>query len=97
MIITILAALCVAFAASASGFTDDLPSAADGLNVMLKQPARQDTSWKGPYLEKEPRDAWGQPLVYVYPGKHNTDSFDIVSAGPDHVPGKASAHIRSIW
>ena len=65
----------------------DLPSAADGLNVLLKKPARQDASWKGPYLENEPRDAWGQPLVYVYPGKHNADSFDVVSPGPDHVPG----------
>lgn len=65
----------------------DLPSAAEGLNVLLKQPARQDASWKGPYLEKEPRDAWGQPLVYVSPGKHNADSFDIVSAGPDHISG----------
>lgn len=65
----------------------DFPSAAEGLNVLVKQPAKQDPSWKGPYLEKEPRDAWGQPLSYVYPGKHNVDSFDIMSAGPDRVAG----------
>lgn len=67
----------------------DLPSAADGLSVLLKQPSRPDTSWKGPYLEKAPRDAWGHPIVYTSPGKHNTDSFDISSPGPDHILGSA--------
>jgi general secretion pathway protein G len=65
----------------------DFPSAADGLTVLIKQPARPDASWKGPYLEQEPKDAWGQPLVYSFPGKHNTDSFDVSSAGLDHVHG----------
>lgn len=65
----------------------DLPTVADGLDILIKQPASQDASWKGPYLDKEPQDAWGQPMFYVYPGKHNTDSFDISSAGPDHIAG----------
>jgi general secretion pathway protein G len=53
----------------------------------LKKPARPDASWKGPYLEQEPKDAWGQPLAYTFPGKHNVDSFDVSSAGIDHVHG----------
>ncbi len=65
----------------------DFPTAADGLSVLLKQPGRPDASWKGPYLEQEPKDAWGQPLVYAFPGKHNADIFDVSSAGPDHVHG----------
>jgi general secretion pathway protein G len=65
----------------------DFPSAADGLTVLIKKPTRADASWKGPYLEQEPKDAWGQSLVYTYPGKHNADSFDVSSAGPDHVHG----------
>lgn len=67
----------------------DLPSGTDGLSVLLKQPSRPDASWKGPYLEKEPRDAWGHPIVYSYPGKHNAGSFDICSSGPDHILGSA--------
>lgn len=65
----------------------DLPSASDGLSVLLKQPGRPDASWKGPYLEKQPLDAWGQPLIYVFPGKRNPENFDVSSAGPDHVHG----------
>ncbi len=65
----------------------DFPSAADGLTVLLKKPARSDASWKGPYLEQEPKDAWGQPLIYTFPGKHNLEGFDVSSAGPDHVHG----------
>lgn len=67
----------------------ELPSASDGLTVLLRRPARPDPLWKGPYLEQEPRDAWGQPLVYACPGKRNMDSFDISSAGPDHIHGSA--------
>ncbi len=65
----------------------DFPTTADGLNVLLRRPTRPDSAWKGPYLEKEPRDAWGQPLVYAFPGRFNADGFDISSAGPDHVHG----------
>ncbi len=65
----------------------DFPSTTDGLAVLLKKPARPDASWKGPYLEQEPKDAWGQPLAYTFPGKHNVDSFDVSSAGIDHVHG----------
>lgn len=65
----------------------DFPSTTDGLMILLKKPARPDAAWKGPYLEQEPKDAWGQPLAYTFPGKHNVDSFDVSSAGPDHVHG----------
>ena len=65
----------------------DFPSTTDGLAVLLKKPSRPDTAWKGPYLEQEPKDAWGQPLAYAFPGKHNVESFDVSSSGPDHVHG----------
>jgi general secretion pathway protein G len=67
----------------------DFPSTADGLTVLLKKPARTDKAWKGPYLEQEPRDAWGLPFVYTFPGKRNRESFDISSPGPDHQHGTA--------
>jgi|GEM_PF-775383 len=28
-------------------------------------------------------DAWGNPLIYICPGIHNKNSFDIISRGPD--------------
>lgn len=41
------------------------------------------TNWKGPYLKKKPLDPWGRPYVYVYPGEHNEDSYDLSSNGKD--------------
>ena len=43
-------------------------------------------NWHGPYLDKLPMDQWGHPYVYNYPGKHDTNGYDLFSAGPD---GKA--------
>ena len=36
---------------------------------------------------KDPVDAWGQPLSFKCPGEHNTDGADIVSKGKDHQEG----------
>lgn len=65
----------------------DFPSDSDGLVVLIRQPSKSDPAWKGPYLEQEPKDAWGQVFVYKYPGTKNADSYDISSAGPDHIHG----------
>ncbi len=40
-------------------------------------------NWHGPYLEKVPSDPWGNAYAYSYPGKHNANSFDLSSVGPD--------------
>ena len=32
-------------------------------------------------------DPWGNPYIYYYPGKHNPDSYDLLSAGPDGKEG----------
>lgn len=63
------------------------PSTAEGLAVLISKPDQRDPKWRGPYLEEPPRDAWGTPLKYSYPGQHHQDSFDISSAGPDGVSG----------
>jgi general secretion pathway protein G len=39
------------------------------------------------YLTKEPKDEWGQPLVFVCPGQHNPDGADVSSKGPDKTEG----------
>lgn len=40
-----------------------------------------------PLAGERPRDAWGNELIYWYPGTYNTQSFDLASAGPDGVLG----------
>jgi general secretion pathway protein G len=65
----------------------DFPTSAQGLQALLKAPSGRDPAWKGPYLDKEPVDPWGTPLAYRSPGTKNLDSFDVSSAGPDHIHG----------
>ena len=44
-------------------------------------------TWQGPYLPQEvPKDPWGNPYVYKYPGEHG-DEPDIISYGADGKPG----------
>lgn len=46
------------------------------------------TNWHGPYFDppKNPIDPWGDNYIYEFPGRHNVNSYDLMSAGPD---GKA--------
>jgi general secretion pathway protein G len=46
----------------------------------LPNPAK----WDGPYLGTDiPADPWGRYYQYQAPGRHNPDSFDVWSLGPD--------------
>ena len=55
---------------------------------LLQQPSGA-TNWHGPYFDppKWPADPWGNPCIYELPGKHNTNGYDLSSAGPDGKPG----------
>lgn len=59
---------------------DDLYTKPTGVNL---------PNWNGPYLKKPPapNDPWGRPYVYVVPGMHNTNSFDLYSLGRDGEEG----------
>ena len=46
-------------------------------------------NWNGPYLDEIPKDPWGQPYVYVYPGRNNPSSYDLYSIGRDGQDGTA--------
>lgn len=45
--------------------------------------------WEGPYLEggKVPLDPWDREYRFTVPGKHNTETFDVWSVGPDGQDG----------
>lgn len=43
----------------------------------------------GRYLTHEPRDIWGQSLLYQCPGAHDADAADLTSGGPDRRFGTA--------
>lgn len=67
--------------------TGRYPSTAEGLTALTQQPA-DVTTWHGPYIKRGvPKDPWGHPYVYKYPGDHNVNSYDLYSSGPDGEDG----------
>ena len=74
------------------------PTTEQNLKALLEKPNSSPVpaSWNGPYLKKKkiPTDPWGKEYVYVAPGAHNTDGFDLSSYGPD---GMASDDDIANW
>jgi general secretion pathway protein G len=64
------------------------PVTEQGLQALATQPtiAPLPPNWKaGGYVERLPRDPWGNPYQYLNPGVHG--EIDIFSLGADGVPG----------
>jgi general secretion pathway protein G len=40
-------------------------------------------------MEELPKDAYGSPYVYRFPGRRNPASYDLFSAGRDRIPDNA--------
>ena len=66
------------------------PTTEQGLPALLQEPSSTPvpTNWSGPYLKKKkslPQDPWNKPYVYLSPGIHNVDDYDLSSLGSDGV------------
>lgn len=64
------------------------PSTEQGLEALVRRPAGEPapTNWKaGGYLDRLPRDPWGNPYQYLNPGLHG--EIDVFSLGADGAPG----------
>jgi len=64
------------------------PSSEQGLQALVTQPtsAPLPPNWKaGGYIERLPRDPWGNPYQYLNPGIHG--EIDVFSFGADGAPG----------
>jgi general secretion pathway protein G len=66
------------------------PKGKNGLNDLMVKPRDATSEWHK-YLDADalPLDPWQHPYVYECPGRHNTDSYDLSSAGPDGQLGNA--------
>ena len=66
--------------------TGRLPTAAEGLSVLMIAPRSSD-GWRGPYLDRGDGlvDPWGRRYLIEIPGQES--NFDIVSYGRDGRPG----------
>lgn len=58
------------------------PNTSEGLNALV-QPSRDGKR----YLDRIPKDAWGNDFIYLAPGVHS--DFDLLSYGADGRPGGA--------
>lgn len=63
------------------------PSSAQGLEALSAKPSGQPDApnWKGPYLDRVPKDPWARPYQYQQPGQHG--EVDVSSLGADGRPG----------
>lgn len=64
------------------------PSTEQGLDALVEKPAVGDIpkNWKeGGYIDKIPKDPWGNPYVYISPGVHG--EYDLYSYGADGEEG----------
>jgi general secretion pathway protein G len=64
------------------------PSTEQGLQALVEKPAVGQTPRNYPtdgYMDKIPKDPWGNEYIYISPGKHG--DFDIISYGADGEEG----------
>jgi general secretion pathway protein G len=62
------------------------PTTDQGLAALRTEPATgtRPPRWRGPYLRRAvPDDPWGKPYLYVSPGRHNPQGYDLSSLGRD--------------
>ena len=65
---------------------DRYPTTEQGLAALRLAPSTSPVPrrWRGPYLRRElPTDPWDRPYVYVSPGRHNPQGYDLYSLGRD--------------
>jgi general secretion pathway protein G len=66
------------------------PSTDQGLQALVSKPSAPPAppNWKtGGYLDRLPKDPWGNEYKYISPGVKNTGDVDIISLGSDGAPG----------
>ena len=68
------------------------PTSEEGLDALLEPPSGTEKKWQGPYLETDSvdfdlNDPWDNPYVYICPGKHHQDGYDLISYGADGIEG----------
>ena len=67
------------------------PSSEQGLDALVTKPNDPNIrNWKtGGYLDRVPKDPWGNPYLYLNPG--NNGEIDVYTLGSDGKPGGEGA------
>lgn len=62
------------------------PTTDQGLEALVTRPNDPSLrNWRGPYLDKLPRDPWNNTYRYLYPGRNS--EFDVFTYGADGQEG----------
>jgi general secretion pathway protein G len=66
------------------------PSTQQGLRALVEKPAGDPPArnWRSAYINRLPKDPWGNPYQYLQPG--NKGTFDVFTLGADGKPGGES-------
>ena len=69
---------------------DQLPTTEQGLQALVNPPTSdpKPSRWYQ-MMDHLPKDPWGHEYVYVCPGKHNPNGYDLYSKGKDGIDGTA--------
>jgi len=70
------------------GLCGSFPTTEQGLKALAIAPQPKPQRWQK-LMDKIPEDPFGKEYQYVEPGVHNPETYDLFSAGKDHVPGTA--------
>ena len=71
------------FKTALDAFHLDMGQYPSSLGELVQPSGGNPARWRGPYIEKLPRDPWDSPYQYQFPGQHTPNSYDLWSAGPD--------------
>ena len=63
------------------------PSNVMGLDEVFRKEPKYMPLMNSTAVDDLLKDPWGHPFVYYCPGKHNRESYDLFSIGPDGVEG----------
>ncbi|MEO7168346.1 MAG: type II secretion system major pseudopilin GspG [Spartobacteria bacterium] len=68
-------------------FNGFLPTTEQGLQALVTRPSTdpQPSRWTQ-LFDSVPKDPWQSNYLYVNPGRKNSGSYDLYSAGPDRKP-----------
>ncbi len=63
------------------------PTTSEGLAALVTPPSNTNGSvnWSGPYVDRLPKDPWGNEYFYAMPG--NNGAFDLYTLGSDRAEG----------
>lgn len=68
--------------------TGTYPTTLQGLSALIEKPTIEPapTNWNGPYIKMSDFiDPWGNEYIYICPGIHNKDGFDLYSKGKNQI------------